>query len=159
VKLPALQPKSNRQERRGEEQESTLDDLPSTPLPLHGLQVLIVDDEPDVRELLKAVIEESGAEVIAAASVQEALQVLEQLQPDVLVSDIAMPFEDGYTLIRRVRDLETQGGEILPAVALTAYLREEDCEQAIASGFQRHMSKPVDTTQLVTAVAELAGRT
>jgi hypothetical protein len=159
VKLPALQPKSNRQERRGEEQESTLDDLPSTPLPLHGLQVLIVDDEPDVRELLKAVIEESGAEVIAAASVQEALQVLEQLQPDVLVSDIAMPFEDGYTLIRRVRDLETQGGEILPAVALTAYVREEDCEQAITSGFQRHMSKPVDTTQLVTAVAELAGRT
>jgi hypothetical protein len=70
-----------------------------------------------------------------------------------------MPFEDGYTLIRRVRDLETQGGEILPAVALTAYVREEDCEQAIASGFQRHMSKPVDTTQLVTAVAELAGRT
>lgn len=161
VKLPTLQTKSKGQEHRGEEkqEESTLDASTSKFLPLDGLKVLIVDDEPDVRELLTAVIEESGAKVIAAASVEEALKVLEQLQPDVLVSDIAMPLEDGYTLIRKVRDIEAQRGGILPAVALTAYVREEDYQEAIASGFQMHMPKPVDTTQLVTVVAELAGRT
>ena len=126
---------------------------------LSGLRVLIVDDEPDVRDLLTTVIEESGAKVIAVDSVIEALKVLEQLQPDVLVSDIGMPLEDGYTLIRKVRDLEAERGGLLPAVALTAYVREEDCQSAIESGYQMHMSKPVDTTQLVMAVANLAGRT
>jgi len=126
---------------------------------LSGLQVLLVDDEPDVRELLTTVIEGSGAEVIAVASVQEAIEALNQRQPDVLVSDIGMPQEDGYTLIRKVRDREAEQGGYLPAVALTAYVREEDCQQAINSGFQMHMSKPVDTTQLVMVVANLAGRT
>lgn len=125
---------------------------------LTGLQILLVDDEPDVRELLTTVMEGSGAKVIAAGSVQEALQVLDQMQPDVLVSDIAMPQEDGYTLIRQVRERETTQGGCLPAVALTAYVREEDCQQAIASGFQMHMPKPVDTTELVQTVANLTGR-
>ena len=129
------------------------------PLLLEGLQVLIVDDEPDVRELLTTIIEESGANVIAAASVSEALKILEKLQPDVLVSDIGMPLEDGYMLIRKVRELEVQQGKHLPAIALTAYVREEDCENAIASGFQIHLSKPVDTTELVKVIASLAGRT
>ncbi len=127
--------------------------------PLSGLQVLIVDDEPDVRQLLSTVIEESGGKVVAVASAPEALKALEQLQPDVLVSDIGMPHEDGYTLIRKVRDLEAERGRNLPAVALTAYVREDDSKHAIESGFQMHMSKPVDTTQLVMAVANLAGRT
>ena len=125
---------------------------------LSGLQVMLVDDEPDVRELLTTVIEGAGANVIAVGSAQEAIEVLEQSQPDVLVSDIAMPQEDGYTLIRKVRDRETAQGGCLPAVALTAYVREEDCQQAIDSGFQIHMSKPVVPTQLVVAVANLAGR-
>ncbi len=125
---------------------------------LSGLQVLLVDDEPDVRELLTTVIEGSGAQVIAVASAQEAINVLEQMQPDVLVSDIAMPLEDGYSLIRKVRDREAERGGRLPAVALTAYVTEEDCQQALEKGFQMHMSKPVDTTQLVKVVANLAGR-
>ncbi len=126
---------------------------------LVGLQVLIVDDEPDVRELLATALEESGANAIAAESVVEALKLLEQSHPDVLIGDIGMPVEDGYTLIRKIREREAERGGQLPAVALTAYVREEDCQQAIASGFQMHMSKPVDTTQLVMAVAKLAGRT
>jgi PAS domain S-box-containing protein len=125
---------------------------------LSGLQVLLVDDELDVRELLTTVIEGSGGKVIAAASVQEAMAALDRMQPDILVSDIGMPLEDGYTLIQKVRNRETQGGRCLPAVALTAYAREEDCEAAIASGFQMHMSKPVDTSQLVMVLASLAGR-
>ena len=125
---------------------------------LSGLRVLIVDDEPDVRDLITTVVEESGAKAIAVESVPEAIKELEQWQPDVLVSDIAMPVEDGYTLIRKVRDIEAERGGLLPAVALTAYVREEDCEQAIASGFQMHISKPVDTTKLVMALASLAGR-
>jgi CheY-like chemotaxis protein len=125
---------------------------------LSGLRVMLVDDEPDVRELLTTVIEGAGANVIAVSSAQEAIEVLEQSQPDVLVSDIAMPQEDGYTLIRKVRDRETEQGGCLPAVALTAYVKEEDCQQAIKSGFQIHMSKPVDTNELVMAVANLAGR-
>jgi CheY-like chemotaxis protein len=111
-----------------------------------------------VRDLITTVVEESGAKAIAVESVPEAIKELEQWQPDVLVSDIAMPVEDGYTLIRKVRNIEAERGGLLPAVALTAYVREEDCEQAIASGFQMHISKPVDTTKLVMALASLAGR-
>jgi PAS domain S-box-containing protein len=130
-----------------------------TLLNLSGLQVLIVDDDPDVRELLTMVISEQGAKAITTESVTEALQVLENVQPDVLLSDIAMPDQDGYALIRQVRTLEVQRGGLLPAIALTAYAREEDCQEAISSGFQMHMSKPVDTTKLVLAVAKLAGQT
>ncbi|HEY9669916.1 MAG TPA: response regulator [Waterburya sp.] len=143
-----------------------LDSEPSSPeVPsatartLSGLQVLLVDDELDVRELLTTVIEGSGAQVVAVASAQEAIAVLEKMQPDVLVSDIAMPLEDGYTLIRKVRDQEAEQGRRLPALALTAYSREEDCQQALETGFQMHMPKPVDTDQLVKVVANLAGRT
>jgi len=137
--------------------------LPAKPtealMTLSGLQVLIVDDEPDVRELLTMVMSEHGAKAIAVESVVEVLKVLENLQPDVLLSDIAMPDQDGYTLIRKLRALEVERGGLLPAIALTAYARDEDCQEAIASGFQMHMSKPVDTTKLVMAVAKLAGQT
>lgn len=126
---------------------------------LSGLRILIVDDEPDVRQLIATMLEESGAKVIAVESGIEALKVIEPLQPDVLISDIAMPLEDGYTLIRKVRNLKVEQGGLLPAVALTAYAREEDAKCAIESGFQMHLSKPVDTTKLVMAVANLAGRT
>jgi PAS domain S-box-containing protein len=126
---------------------------------LSGVQVLIVDDEPDVRELLTTVLEERGATVTAVSSAVDALKALEQSNPDVLVSDIAMPFQDGYTLIRKIREIEAERGGTLPAVALTAYAREEDCKNAIASGFQIHMSKPVNTAQFLMAVANLSGRT
>lgn len=132
--------------------------LSATPA-LTGLRVLVVDDDPDVRELVAVVLEEYGAKVTAVSSAPEAINALPQLQPDVLVSDIGMPEEDGYSLIRQVRNLDAERGKILPAAALTAYAREEDCQGALDAGFQMHLSKPVDTAKLVMAVANLAGRT
>jgi CheY-like chemotaxis protein len=90
--------------------------------------------------------------------VSKALQALEASPPDVLVSDIGMPVEDGYSLIARLRDLERQRGGFLPAVALTAYARKEDRQRTLAAGFQMHLSKPVEPNELVTAIAKLAGR-
>ena len=124
-----------------------------SPLPLNGLQVLVVDDEPDTREVLTFALEHYGAKVTAATSSGEALQMLEQLQPDVLVSDIGMPGQDGYTLIRKVREQ----GRKMPAIALTAYAREEDCQMTLTAGFQIHVSKPVEPAELAALVAKLAG--
>lgn len=128
-------------------------------LRLDGVRVLVVDDEEDARQLLSAVLERCGAATIVAASAQEALQVMEQFKPDVLISDIAMPYEDGYALIRRVRTLEGRSGTRLPAAALTAYARSEDRAAALLAGFQTHLSKPVEPVELIAVVASLAGRT
>jgi len=123
---------------------------------LDGLQVLVVDDEADVREWISTVLTESGAQVIAVGSVGEALGALEQLRPDVLVSDIGMPDEDGYTFIRKVRELGSEMGGRIPAVALTGYAREEDYRQAKAAGFQLHIAKPIKAAELVAVVKSLA---
>jgi PAS domain S-box-containing protein len=123
---------------------------------LDGLQVLVVDDEADVREWISTVLTESGAQVIAVGSVGEALAALEQLRPDVLVSDIGMPDEDGYTFIRKVRELGSEMGGRIPAVALTGYAREEDYRQAKAAGFQLHIAKPIKAAELVAVVKSLA---
>ncbi|MBO3459170.1 PAS domain S-box protein [Aetokthonos hydrillicola Thurmond2011] len=146
VKLPMittnLQPDQNK-------------NLPSTSLSLRGVRVLIVEDEQDTRELLVYTIEQYGAEVTGASSVREALKILQQSLPDILVCDIAMPEMDGYTLIREIRTwTKEQGGEI-PAIALTAYAGEVDQKQALAAGFQRHLSKPVDPEQLAQAIVLL----
>ena len=131
----------------------------NTPLySLDGLRVLVVDDEADTRELLSVMLKQYGADVKAVSSAGEALLSLEQLKPDVLVSDIGMPFEDGYSLIRRIRALEAQHGGQVPAVALTAYARESDRSLALKAGFQLHVSKPVEPTDLAAAVAKLVGR-
>jgi CheY-like chemotaxis protein/anti-sigma regulatory factor (Ser/Thr protein kinase) len=125
---------------------------------LAGVKVLVVDDEVDARALLKRVLADSGAEVRMAESVAEALQVLEKFRPHVLVSDIGMPDEDGYDLVRQIR----AGGwtaRRMPAVALTAYARAEDRKRAMLAGFQTHVAKPVDPAELVAVVASLAGRT
>ncbi|HBL13144.1 MAG TPA: hybrid sensor histidine kinase/response regulator [Cyanobacteria bacterium UBA11162] len=145
-----------RSELNGHCQPRPTEPCVETATTLSGLRVLIVDDEPDVRELLITVMEGSGAKAIAVASVVEAIQAIEQLQPDVLISDIGMPIEDGYTLISKIRSREAEQGGHLPAVALTAYARKEDRQQALESGFQMYMSKPVDTTELILAVANLA---
>jgi PAS domain S-box-containing protein len=129
---------------------------PSSPQPLTGLRVLVVDDEIDTREYLLTVLEEYGAEAIGVASVSQAILEIKHLLPDVLVSDIGMPDEDGYSLIRKLRALEVDQGAKIPAVAVTAYAREEDRQQAIAAGFQMHISKPIEPTQLVSVVASLA---
>ena len=117
-----------------------------------------VDDEADARELLRRVLESRGAKVFTAASASQALDLVTKEKPDVLVSDIGMPEEDGYSLIRRVRALEPERGGGVPAIALTAYARAEDRMKAITAGFQMHLSKPVETAELLTMVSSLAGR-
>jgi CheY-like chemotaxis protein len=125
---------------------------------LDGFQLLVVDDEADAREFVTTVLEHYGAKVIAVASVSEALEAVERSQPDVLVSDIGMPGENGYSLIRKLRQLEAERGGRIPAIALTAYARSEDRAAAIAAGFQLHISKPVDPAQLAAVVANIVKR-
>jgi CheY-like chemotaxis protein len=124
---------------------------------LDGLRVLIVDDEADARDLLTTILEHSGAQVTAAASAGEVLDLLLQSRADVLVSDIAMPKVDGYALIRQVRALGAERGGDIPAVALTAYARDSDRTLALEAGFQVHLPKPYDPDELVRVVARLAG--
>jgi len=121
---------------------------------LSGIQVLVVDDEPDARELLMRLLEESGARVLIATSAEEALSILTTESPDVLVSDVGMPGRDGYQLIREVR----ANGIRMPAVALTAFARSEDRTKALLSGFQSHVAKPFEPAELLVTVAALAGK-
>ena len=132
----------------------SFDGLPS----LHGLKVLVVDDEADTRELIGEVLKECGSEVITTRSAAEALVALEQHRPDILISDLGMPDEDGYSLIEKIRALPSERGGDIPAAALTAYARAEDRMRVLRSGFQFHLPKPVDSAELVTVVASLAGR-
>lgn len=126
--------------------------------PLSGLRVLVVDDEPDTREFLAAVLEQQGATVLTAASAQEAMTLIHRDRPDALLSDVGMPLEDGYSLMRRIRSLPAERGGGIPAAAVTAYAREEDRRQAIAAGFQLHVAKPIEPRKLVATVAKLVGR-
>jgi CheY-like chemotaxis protein len=125
---------------------------------LEGLKVLVVDDEPDARELIKRVLLHGHAEVLLASSAREALDLLDRHRPDVLVSDIGMPEQDGYELIREVRSRGRTAQDV-PAVALTAFARSEDRRRALMAGFQIHVAKPVDANELTAVVASLAGRT
>ena len=120
---------------------------------LTGVRVLVVDDETDTRELLRQVLETCGADVRDAESSGGAIQLLQDWQPDVIVSDIGMPGEDGYTFIRRVRALEKAKGTRTPAVALTAYARTEDRMRALLAGFQVHVSKPIEPMEFVLVIA------
>ncbi|QSJ15710.1 PAS domain S-box protein [Nostoc sp. UHCC 0702] len=129
--------------------------LPKISLNLRGVRVLTVEDEQDTRELLVFTIGQYGAQVTAAASAREALEIFKQFQPDILVCDIAMPEMDGYTLIRQIRTWPKEQGGQIKAIALTAYAGESDQKQALAAGFQRHLSKPVDPEELVEAIASL----
>ncbi|MBW4679321.1 MAG: PAS domain S-box protein [Microcoleus vaginatus WJT46-NPBG5] len=123
---------------------------------LDGLRVLVVDDDTDTCELITTVLTHYGVSVTAVSSAREAFAALEQLTPDVLVSDIGMPEENGYQLIRKLRQRETIGGEQIPAVALTAFARDEDRRQAMLAGFQMHVSKPVEPAELAKVIAKLA---
>ena len=125
---------------------------------LEGVKVLVVDDEPDARALVKRLLEDCRATVVTAGSAAEALQLFHREPPAVLVSDVGMPDEDGFALIRRVRALGRDRGGDTPAVALTAYARSEDRVRAIQHGFQMHVAKPVEPAELVMMVAALAGR-
>ncbi|MHC0064625.1 ATP-binding protein [Nostoc sp. UIC 10890] len=148
VLLPLLEPQP---EQLIKESEVKVNNL----LVLDGLQVLVVDDNADTRELIAFVLEQSGAQVRAVSSVGEALEALGRLRPHVLVSDIGMPDEDGYSLIRKVRAQEAEQEEKIPAVALTAFARDEERRLALQAGFQVHVSKPIEPEELVTVVANL----
>jgi len=124
---------------------------------LTGLRVLLVEDEEDGRELMAEVLSASGARVSAAGSVREAMTLFEESRPTILVSDIGMPIEDGYALIRRIRSLPADRGGNVPAVAVTAYAREEDRLRALGAGFQAHVAKPVDPAELLRTVSRMAG--
>jgi len=123
---------------------------------LGGIKVLLVDDEPDARELLSEVLEQYGAQVIAVASAGEALAALRAQRPHVLVSDIGLPGEDGYSLMQRVRALPVSEGGATPAAALTAYARSEDSRRALAAGFVQHAVKPIQPAVLAALVRDLA---
>ena len=122
---------------------------------LEGLRVLVLENDPDSRDLFSAVLEESGAHVTAATSAGEALALLDTRSVDVIVADIGLPDEDGYAFIRKVRIREGGGPHHVPALALTAYARPEDRERALTSGYQMHVIKPVAPDQLIAAVATL----
>ncbi len=127
-------------------------------LDLSGIQVLVVDDNTDTRDFIGFLLEQAGANVIAAASAVEAFTALTQSQPDVLLSDIGMPEMDGYMLMQQVRALPPEQGGQIRAIALTAYAGEFDYQQAMAVGFQMHISKPVEPEVLVQAIARVYGR-
>jgi signal transduction histidine kinase len=149
VRLPLMstQPITN--------QDSKLLDLS---LDLSGIKILVVDDDTDTREFIAFLLEEYGARVTAVSSAHEALVALNQSKPDVLLSDIGMPDVDGYMLIQQIRISLPQGGQI-PAIALTAYAGEMNQQQALAAGFQKHISKPIEPGVLVQAISSLVRST
>jgi CheY-like chemotaxis protein len=129
---------------------------------LEGLWILVVDDEPDARDLLDIALRQYGADVTTASSAAEAFAVIAQgrdgRRPDLLISDIGMPTESGYDLIARVRALQPEKGGSIPAVALTAFSRSSDRIRALSAGFQTHVAKPTDPAELALVAANLAGR-
>jgi PAS domain S-box-containing protein len=150
VQLPLVQP------RRLAGEDAIRAQTRSTTI-LEGLKVLVVDDEADTRELLDTMLSRCGAQVRVEASANHAFNALRSWQADILVSDIAMPDEDGLSMLRRVRALPAEEGGQVPAIALTAYTRPEDRAQALEAGFQMHVSKPIDSITLAMAIAELCG--
>jgi PAS domain S-box-containing protein len=127
----------------------------SPAMPLSNLQILVVDDDDDTREFQAFVLQQNGATVTAVASGLEALQALDQVMPDLLVSDIGMAEMDGYMLIQQIRSRPTAQGGMIPAIALTAYARDFDQQKALQSGFQAHLTKPVEPERLVQAIVQL----
>jgi PAS domain S-box-containing protein len=160
VRLPLLvdesAPMPNPDRRRPVEHEPS--SVEESGKPLAGITVLAVDDEPDALDLLEAVLGHGGATVLTASSAARALELVESARPDVLLSDVEMPEESGYALIKKVRALPPERGGRTPAAALTAYARLEDRTRALRAGFQMHIPKPLNPTELAAIVASLAGR-
>ena len=132
--------------------------MPNRKRLLKGLKVLVVEDEPDARDLLVVVFQLYGAQALAVDSAWRALEELDHWKPDVIVSDIGMPEQDGYELIRRIRRLPAKHGGHTPAAALTAFASREEHLKALALGYQTHITKPFEPFALAAAVAGLAGR-
>jgi PAS domain S-box-containing protein len=158
VKLPLILPSPETSPIPLGHTTAELDEIPLCPS-LAGVRVLVVDDEADTRDYITTVLQQCQAQVQTVGSVQEALQIIPLWKPDVLVSDIGMPYEDGYSLIRQLRSQPPELGGKIPAAALTAYARAEDRMRAIQEGFQLHLPKPIQAAELATVVASLVGRT
>ncbi len=126
---------------------------------LEGLVVLVVEDDQDTRDVIGILLEKAGASVTTMDSSAKALAALERMRPHILIIDIGLPDEDGYALIRKARALLNERGEKIPAVALTAYSREEDQKRAMSAGFEIHITKPPEPTELIDVVARLTGPT
>ncbi|HYG12474.1 MAG TPA: response regulator, partial [Pyrinomonadaceae bacterium] len=163
VRLPLLEYAAARGETTPadtERQQAGAAKLAERQAALGGLRILIVEDEPDARLLLRKALERYGATVVACELAGEALTALEHSSFDCILSDIAMPGEDGYTFIERLRERDAARGDAMtPAIAFTAYAREEDRERALAAGFQLHLAKPTTPKELAEAVATVVGRT
>lgn len=138
-----------------DDSRSALRAAPKARASLEGVVVLAVDDDDDARELLRTILEQRRATVLVASNARDAFDLLEREQPHVLVSDIAMPDEDGYALIRRIRTLSEERGGRTPAIAVTAYTGSADRALALQAGFDRHVPKPVDLDLLVEAILVL----
>jgi PAS domain S-box-containing protein len=145
-------------EDRHHPRAATRDGKLAEPPDLRGVTILVVDDDNDARHVLKRILAEGGASIVTAASCAEALDVLPRVSPDLLISDIGMPGEDGYDLIRKVRARKPEDGGQIPAVALTAFARSEDRQRALRAGYQIHVAKPVEPSELLTVCASLTGR-
>jgi CheY-like chemotaxis protein len=123
-----------------------------------GLRVLLVEDDDDSRKLLETMLKRYGAEVTSCSSAKLALTCFEERPPDILISDIAMPEQDGYELLRKIRALPSDRGGDVAAIALTGYATRRDRERALAGGYQLHLAKPVEQSELVGAIASIVGR-
>jgi CheY-like chemotaxis protein len=160
VKIPVAASASTARPHRSEPPPVAVE--PSAPLQcppeLHGLHVLVAEDEPDARELVVAVLERCEMQVTCAGTVSQALHLFREHPPDVLLSDIGMAGESGYDLIRRVRALPPQAGGAVPALALTAYASAADKQRALTAGFTAHTGKPADPQELVRLLVELCSR-
>jgi CheY-like chemotaxis protein len=125
---------------------------------LKGIRILVVEDDEDTREVLKVLLETQGSAVTATGSVQQALSAYDEARPDVIVADIGMPDYNGYTLIGRVRARDREHGSIVPAIALTAFATAIDRDTVLSAGFQVHMPKPFEPSQLISVISELAAK-
>lgn len=130
--------------------------MPTRAEPLRGVEILLVEDDPDSREVLKLGLELAGAQVRSAGDARQAMDALHDRVPDVIVSDLGLPDEDGLSMMRRIRMLSPEEGGRVPAVAVTAYTLADDLAETRRAGFQQHFRKPVETRDLLTRVAELA---
>ena len=155
---PTTHPLDDEREERQHPRVAHGELRPYLPPNLNGITILVVDDDPDARAVVARILRDGNASVITASSTAEALEILRSAKPALLISDIGMPGEDGYDFIRKVRALSADACGRVPAVALTAFARSEDRQRALLAGYQLHVAKPVEASELLTVCASLVGR-
>jgi hypothetical protein len=151
IVLPLGAPPELRTEALAPSKDASMEDVS-----LANVRVLVVEDEPDAAEFVTTLLERHGADVVQAASAREALDVVARSRPDILISDIGLPEMDGYQLIEQIRKMDVAEGSGILAVALTAFARSEDRTRALLAGYQTHLAKPIESTELVATVASFA---